>query len=312
MREASSRRGRGQTFDELRDLQRKTLAAIRLPLTPARRLPSTFPDGRPTRQVLAEFIKPNDRLTPFERVEIYGKSYWFRLLDCLYDDYPGLRAVLGERKFFKLRVAYLDRYPSTSYTLRNLGSRLVRFITEEPQWTAPHQRMALDMARFEWAQVVAFDGPALPALTPEDLLGRDPARLRLGVQPYLSLLELAYPLDDFVIAVKRQSTALRSEASNAVDEERFDSRPRAVRLPRPKTVHLVVHRFENDLYYKRIPVEAYRLLAALRVGATVEKAIGSALGRRGAAYDWAATLQDWFKSWMELGWFCKPERGAGR
>jgi len=204
MRE-TARRGSGQTFGELRELQRKTFAAIRQPLTPARRLPSRWIDGRPTRKVLAEFIKPNDRLTSFERVEIYSKSYWFRVLDCLYDDYPGLRAVLGERKFYKLRVAYLDRYPSQSFTLRNLGSRLVEFLREEPKWAAPHQRMALDMARFEWAQVVAFDGPELPALTPDDLLGRDPAKLRLGIQPHMTLLELAYPLDDFVVALKKQS-----------------------------------------------------------------------------------------------------------
>ena len=40
---------------------------------------------------------------------------------------------------------------------------------------------------------------------------------RLALQPYMTLLEMAYPLDDFVIAVKRRDTALRSEASNAVD-----------------------------------------------------------------------------------------------
>ena len=27
-------------------------------------------------------------------LEIYNRQYWFRVLDCLYDDYPGLRAIL--------------------------------------------------------------------------------------------------------------------------------------------------------------------------------------------------------------------------
>ena len=116
------------------------------------------------------------------------------------------------------------------------------------------------------------------------------------------------PLDDFVIAVKKQSNALRSEASNAVDEERTNRRARTVRLPKPQTVHLAVHRFENDLYYKRLPPEAYALLVALRDGATVESAIDAAIGDADAQTDWAAELQDWFKSWMELGWFCKPPR----
>jgi hypothetical protein len=33
----------------------------------------------------------------------------------------------------KLVTAYLARYPSNSYTLRDLGNRLERFLREEPQ-----------------------------------------------------------------------------------------------------------------------------------------------------------------------------------
>ncbi|MBL9131755.1 MAG: putative DNA-binding domain-containing protein, partial [Verrucomicrobiaceae bacterium] len=39
----------------------------------------------------ADFIAPNDRMSGFERLEIYARQYWFRLLDCLHDDYPALR-----------------------------------------------------------------------------------------------------------------------------------------------------------------------------------------------------------------------------
>ena len=35
------------------------------------------------RAAASEFIKPNDRLSSFERLEIYNRQYWFRLLDCL-------------------------------------------------------------------------------------------------------------------------------------------------------------------------------------------------------------------------------------
>jgi hypothetical protein len=264
------------------------------------------------RVVLSEFIKPNDRLTSAQRIEIYSKSYWFRVLDCLYDDYPGLLAILGEKKFHRLRVAYLDRYPSQSFTLRNLGSRLVQFLKEEPKWTAPRQRMALDMARFEWAQVEAFDGLALAALVPDDLLGSDPASLHLGLQPYLTLLELNYPLDEFVLAVKKQNNALRSEASNAVDKEKISRRTRQIRLPGRQKVYLAVHRYDNELWYKRLPFEAYHLLAALRDGASVETAISDALADADPEIDWAVQLQDWFKSWTELGWFCKPAKSARR
>ncbi len=76
----------------------------------------------------------------------------------------------------------------------------------------------MDMVRFEWAQVVAFDGPAKPPLTPDDILDTPPAKLTLRLQPYLSLLELNFAVDDFLIAVKKgESDVLRGEASNAMN-----------------------------------------------------------------------------------------------
>ncbi len=121
------------------------------------------------------FIKPNDRLTSFERLEIYNRQYWFRLRDCFYDDYPGLRAILGERRFERLAAAYLDAASLAILHLRNLGRRLVEFLEAEPRWIAPRQKPALDMARLEWAHIEAFDNEARPPLEVDSLLGADPA-----------------------------------------------------------------------------------------------------------------------------------------
>ena len=84
---------------DLKQLQRLMGAALFRPLNTKDAMLPTWEDGRPTNEVIAEFIKPNDRLTSFDRLEIYNRQYWFRLLDCLHDDYPGLRALLGQRKF---------------------------------------------------------------------------------------------------------------------------------------------------------------------------------------------------------------------
>ena len=47
--------------------------------------------------------------------------------------------------------------------------RLEQFITEQPDFVEPRRQLAQQMTAFEWAQVVAFDGPELPALTVDDL-----------------------------------------------------------------------------------------------------------------------------------------------
>jgi hypothetical protein len=293
----------------LKQLQELMAGALFRPLTTEDRMQPTWVDGRAMHKVAASFIKPNDRLTSFERLEIYNRVYWFRVLDCLYDDYPGLRAVLGEQRFMKLITTYLAKYPSASFTLRNLGNRLERFIREEPEWSGRHHGVALDMVRFEWAQVVAFDDPAKPSITPDDILDAEPEKLRLGLQPYLSLLQLDYAVDEFLIAVRKsESDVLRSEASNIVEAMPKLSRrsKKKVQLPKRRRVHLAVHRFDNMLYYKRLEPEAFAVLSELRAGETVANACDIGLGvnkRRGI--NWSARVKDWFKDWSSLGWFCR-------
>lgn len=283
-------------------------AAVFRPLTSQDRMQPRWIDGRKTSDLASTFIKPNDRLSSFERLEIYNRVYWFRVLDCLYDDYPGLRAILGERKFMKLITAYLAKYPSASFTLRNLGSRLEKFLRDEPSWTAPRHELALDMVRFEWAQVVAFDDEAKPAITPDDILDARAEKLRLGLQPYLSLLELNYGVDEFLLAVKKsESAVLRSEASNTFDAMPHPTqRKRRIRLPKRKRIHLAVHRYDNMLYYKRLSAEGFVILTALRDRATLEEAcVKGIFSSQRTGVDWSEEIKASFDNWASLGWFCR-------
>lgn len=258
-------------------------------------------------EIAESFVKPNDRLTSFDRLEIYNRCYWFRVLDCLFDDYPGLRAVIGGDKFMELATAYLAKYPSASFTLRNLGSRLEQFLREEPQWIAAHPALALDMVRFEWAQVLAFDEASKPTIKPDDILDAKPDKLRLGLQPYLSLLALDFAVDEFLLAVKkRESASLRSEASNVIEAmPKATGRRKAVRLPKRERIHLAVHRHDNMLYYKRLAPEEFAILTALAGGRTVEQACSEALANAAPAIDWPAQIQKWFATWTSLGWICR-------
>ena len=80
----------------------------------------------------AEFITPNSRLTSWKRLEIYSRS-WYRALDSLYDDFPGLRRA-RQQAFHRLSRAYLAECPSRSFTLRNLGERLADWLQRNPQY----------------------------------------------------------------------------------------------------------------------------------------------------------------------------------
>ncbi|HEX3800149.1 MAG TPA: putative DNA-binding domain-containing protein [Verrucomicrobiae bacterium] len=286
-----------QTAAELRALQRLMARAVMRPLTPELRMRAKWSDGRATEKVAAKFMKPNDRLTSFERLEIYNRQYWLRVLECFYDDFPGVRAVLGENGFRDFAVAYLANHPSTRFTLRDLGSHVVEFIDAEPRWAGAHRELARDIARLEWAHIEAFDGEAKTPLTLEDLQGRDAAKLRLHLQPHLTLLELGYPLDEFLIAL-RENTRLRGEASNAVEDMPGRERVKRLRLPKKKIVWLAVHRHQNMVYYKRLEQAQYDLLLAIRGGATLERALQIFSNERALP-----PIEKWFRQWASLGWF---------
>jgi hypothetical protein len=286
------------TTEELRLFQRMMAAAVLRPLTKEDNLQPKWIDGRRMDKVAAEFIKPNDRLTAFERLQLYNKMYWFRLFDAIRDDCPGLVAALGERTFGRLSQDYLERCPSRSFTLRNLCSRLEAFILDHPRLTAPRTELAAEIARFEWAQTVAFDGESRPVFPAEQLARTPPTRLRLGLQPYITLLDLRYPIDTFVIAVKRRDT-LRSEASNTPDSEEVRKTVRRAALPKAARTWVAVHRHNNRLFYKRLDPAAFRILGALSRGDTLSRALAA-----GGPKVTARQMRTWFKTWMALGWFC--------
>jgi len=284
--------------------------AVMQPLTAAERSQRTAPDGGSMRAYASRFIKPNDRLTSLERLEIYNRQYWFRLLSSMAEDFPGLRSVLGERRFDVLCKAYLVDCPSTSFTLRNLGSKLESWLRKHPMWAAEKQTLALDIVRLEWADIEAFDGKAEPALDAEDLSGAAGENLRLKLQSYVQLLSFRYPVDDLLLAVRKEDEDT-DFASNAFQEKRKRKRVQAVAKLKPATIYLVVHRVDFSVYFRRIAAEEFAILTALRDGQSLGKAIASAFAKsKVPESERPALVQQWFQNWATLGWFCKLEKKA--
>src|SRR5579863_207280 len=261
---------------KLLSIQRQIARAVMTPLTNSERMRTVAPNGRSMRAVASRIIKPNDRLTSFERLEIYNRQYWFRILSGFAEDFPGLRAVLGGRRFDALAKAYLTDCPSQSFTLRNLGSRLESWLRKHPGYAGERQNLAVDMARLEWADIEAFDGKREPSLKPDELAGANPAKLRLRLQPYISLLDLRYPVDDLLLEVRKDAENL-DVASNAFSERHKRKRVAAVAKLKPSPIFLAVHRLDEDVYFRRLAREEFEILSQLQAGKSLNAAIGAAL-----------------------------------
>src|SRR5580704_15248847 len=144
-------------MSELLELQRRVAAAIMHPLTQQETMPRRRENGISNQAEADAIIRPNDRLTSFERLEIYNRQYWFRLYSSFEEDFPGLKAIVGGKKFDRLMRDYLTDCPSKSFSLRNLGSQLESWLKTHPEYLEPRFDLAMDMVRLEWAHIEAFD-----------------------------------------------------------------------------------------------------------------------------------------------------------
>lgn len=293
-------------MSELLDIQRRMAAAVMHPLTRAETMPRRRSSGIYNTTEAEAIIRPNDRLSSFERLEIYNRQYWFRLYGCFEEDFPGLLAILGRAKFDALMRAYLTACPSQSFTLRNLGSRLESWLGEHPEFIQPHATLALDMVRLEWAHIEAFDSEECPRLSPESLSIDEDSTLAL--QPYLRLLALSYPVEDLLLQVRNEDGSSDSSSNNAnATRKRMHVRRYAALEPKP--IWLAIHRLENTVWYKPIAREEFLLLSALVAGRTLGEAIEAAFADSSLPEDQrAAFLQEAFATWSMLGWFTQPAR----
>lgn len=247
-----------------------------------------FPTGI---EALDELVLPSKNLTAVERLSIYANMYYWRLIDILADEFPTVRHVLGPEQFASVVKDYLERYPSTSYTLNHLGSRFPGYIEEEAS-ELPHQEFVAALARVERAMEDVFDESYAEPITIDDLSSLSMEGLgdvHLQIIPALRLLELDYPVNDYITAVR--------------EERHMD-------IPLPDKTCIAVYRSNYKPWRVNLEPRRYALLSYLQQG----KSLGEALELCISAFDsdgLASSLENWFKDWAADGLFCGIEITTG-
>src|SRR5437016_4065691 len=79
---------------------------------------------------VGQVIARSAALTSIERLQIYANAYYARLFECLHEEFPALLQALGDETFDAFALGYLQKYPSRSYTLCNLGRDFPRYLAE--------------------------------------------------------------------------------------------------------------------------------------------------------------------------------------
>lgn len=182
-------------MSNLDQLQREFFKALLLPLRGSSRIstelsPSEGGHSPEFFRIADEIIKPGPSLTSAERLELYHRQYWFRILDSLAEDFPVLRRMAGDRVFWELIEAYLLARPSRSFTLRHLGEAFADFVGISPFLDESQRRWFGSVATIEYAFMECFES-AQGALPEADDLEHEVIEL----QEHVRLLQLPVPAD---------------------------------------------------------------------------------------------------------------------
>ena len=250
-------------------------------------------------------VKPNSRLSSFERLEIYNRSYWSRVLDAFSEDFSGVRALLGAKQFDRLRRSYLADCPSESFTMRNLGRNLAAWMEENRTLAGENFDIALDMAKLEWAEIESFDATEHERLSPADVAALAPdSSLRL--QPHLRWIEVGHEVDRLLLEV-RESAKRSGGKARTLTRKRIAREKSTASSAAP--YYIAIHRFELVVHYKRLDAEMFRLLSAFADCSSIGEAIEFAYCESTFTPEQCRQhIQSSFALFSALGWFCKSGR----
>ncbi|MEZ5832846.1 MAG: DNA-binding domain-containing protein [Dongiaceae bacterium] len=215
------------------------------------RAEQVFQDGLLGRsQDILGTVRGNKRESAETMFGVYRNAYWARLAEVLGNDFPGLKALLGDPAFDRMARAYIAKHPSQHPSIRWAGRKLAEFLAAE----APYRDdpWFADMARFDWALAFAFDAPDATAAGLADLVGVPPefwGSVRLRFHPTLDVFPVSTPVDE-------ARPRLLENAEGALD--------RAARCERA----IMAWRIDYDVKFRTIDLLEHAALQAMQGGAT--------------------------------------------
>ena len=202
-----------------------------------------------------------------ERLAIYRNNFLISLGEALKANFPVTLQLLGTDFFEQAGRRFVLSHPPQRPCLFEYGAGFADYLRDLPQMaTRPY---IVDMARFEFARVAAYNAPAEPAVTPETLIGLSPEQLEA--------LPIRRARHALVLAVRAPVLSLW-QAHQAAEPD-FAAIDMAAR-----SQALLVCRPDQALMYQELDLHASAFLLA----AEHETSLGLAAARCGVTDD--ATL----------------------
>lgn len=266
----------------------------------------THPDGIRAGMVAAEAVSgiterdaqqitlPSSQMTREERLQIYNRAYFGRLIECLRAQFPAVRHAVGDDAFDGLAFGYLLHHPSKTYTLDLLSQSFDTFLTatRPPRATQPDfADFAIELARLERVYSEVFNGrgpESIRSLEPNDFEGLSPERFansRLVAHGCVRLMRFAFPVHEYASALRQGRPAVP---------------------PEPRPVSLVITRRNYIVRRYEVAEDQFELLSAICEQKTVAEALERLTSIR--RDDWssmASDIRSWFRDWAAAPLFAE-------
>jgi hypothetical protein len=219
---------------------------------------------------LDALIDGSAKMTPADRLDIYANMYFFRLLDCLKEDFPKLLEALGAGRFHNVITDYLLACPSAHPSLRYVGARLPEFLAAHS--LGGESPVLADLARLEWARADLFDAADAAPMTREHLasMPQDEAGdVHLRLIPACTLLSLAHDAPRVWREMnERAKTRVAQEAEHGGPTCLHEGTSDAPPLPEtaPRRTRVRVWRQGFAVYHRPIGDDEAASLEAIRAG----------------------------------------------
>jgi len=235
-------------------------------------------------EAVDKLIAPSRRMSAKARLGIYQRGYFARLLECMSKQFSVLEHALGKDLFRDFSFTYLQKYPSNSFTLGELGTRFPDFLeSTRPDRDAPPEEreswpdFMIELARLEWAcfKLLEKDGRK------KGVAIKKTDQILCYLPPAIELFELKFPSYLYYWAVLNQQ---------------------APDFPAPQTNCLALINRNYKLGAFNLNGQQFDLLTRLIHQQELDSAIKEMAGTAEAA---VASLQQsweqWYRQWIERG-----------
>lgn len=227
----------------------------------------------------SQWIREKIDFPAAKQLDVYANAYRWRLFDCVAEDYPVLKAYLGEDSFDMLINDFISNVPPQHFNVARYAALLPAY--HQTHWS--YNAFSGALCALETAIAQLADAEETEPLTPEHLAGMTPdtlMALHLSPRKASQIFAFDAPVNAYYNAIKDGTAP-----------------PQISQQPS----FLIVFRHEDIVWRMDLDAQEYLLISALDAGQTVGAALSTVHESA------AANISTYFSRWMRNGLLARIE-----